>query len=597
MYPIRAIAIITFLILQLIANGQEISYQLNLDNIVHHELKIQVTFSQLDRDTLEVRMPDASPGRYASHQFAKNVYELSAATPEGTELSIQRLTPNSWQVINKGQDVQLEYTLFANHADGTYSGIDSRKLHLNMPATFIYGVDLSDRTILLSIDLNDHPDWSVATQLEQKAVNQFSAPNYYYFFDSPVFVGKIDWRSWDVDGQIIKIAMMHQGTAKELDEYTQWVRQIVEAEKKIYGELPDFDFGTYTFLTAYNPWVHGDGMEHRNSTICSSQGNLKDHAKYLIGTIAHEFFHAWNVERIRPASLEPFDFDRPNMSEALWFAEGFTSYYDDLTLCRAGILPESEYITNLTGTLNYVVNSPGRKINNPIEMSHNAPFVDAATANDETNYGNTFISYYNYGAALGLVLDLSIRSSFKNITLDDFMRNVWIAHGKTEQPYTLPDLQKILAKTVNDEAFAIQFFDEYIYDSHLPDLKNLLGIFGVRLDQHLQNKVYFGPTTLSETGVLESDVIRGTGWYDAGVETGDRIIAINEIPINNQIDFKTVLDQLTVGESYAIRYEQLGIHRSGMFTAQPNPAFSVTIDTEAGKKAMKLRNNWLWKNQ
>ena len=105
---------------------------------------------------------------------------------------------------------------------------------------------------------------------------------------------------------------------------TEWVKQIVNEQASIYGEFPEFDFNRYTFLLSYNPWIFGDGMEHRNSTVCSSKRNLADNAHRLIGTISHEFFHAWNVERIRPKTLEPFNFDKANMSDALWFAEGFT---------------------------------------------------------------------------------------------------------------------------------------------------------------------------------------------------------------------------------------------------------------------------------
>lgn len=577
--------------------AQPIKYYLNLDNIAHHELKVQISFTDLNRDTLEIRMPDASPGRYAPHQFAKNVYEMIASNREGEGLPLVRKSPNAWWVINRQQDVQIEYTLFANHGDGTYSGVDSRKLHLNMPATFVYGADLEDRPIELSIDLSEHADWSVASQLEKKSPTTFAAPDYYYFYDSPTFVGAIDFRSWTVDDQTIEVAMMHEGTDEELDSYVTWVKKVVEAQKEVFGELPAFDFGKYTFLAAYNPWVYGDGMEHRNSTICTSKSNLKTNAKGLIGTISHEFFHAWNVERIRPASLEPFDFDRTNMSEALWFAEGFTSYYDDLILCRAGIISPDKYIASLGSGINYVLNSPGRLIRNPLEMSQNAPFVDAATSNDETNYANNFVSYYTYGSVLGLILDLSIRSNFKNLSLDDFMKNVWTKYGKTEIPYTMEDLKQVLVTTTQDEAFAKRFFDEYIYDSHLPDIASLLSDFGVSLELADPEGVYFGRTSINKKAVLLSDARRGTAWYEAGVERSDKIYAINQLPILSQNDFRKIKDQLTVGESYPVSFEQLGIKKTTMFTAQPDPTVETAVDNDAKKKALKKRMSWLWIDQ
>ena len=177
----------------------------------------------------------------------------------------------------------------------------------------------------------------------------------------------------------------------ELDDYTKWVQDIVEEQKAIYGELPAFDFGKYTFLCSYNPWVYGDGMEHRNSTICSSKGNLYRHRVQLIGTISHEFFHAWNVERIRPKSLQPFAYDKANMSGELWFAEGFTSYYTGLVLCRAGIRAPESFVRGLSNNINYITNYTGRKYRTPIQMSQHAPYVDAANSNDPNNFNNTYV--------------------------------------------------------------------------------------------------------------------------------------------------------------------------------------------------------------
>ena len=339
-----------------------IRYFLNLDEIHHHELTISVEFPSLPPGPLEVHMAQSSPGRYALHNFAKNVYAEQAFDSQGQVLEVSRKDVNAWQISGHDGFVKFVYTLYANRAGGTYSGIDNRKVHLNMPASFIYGIGMEERPIELHADLSEYPDWKFATQLKKLDDDSYWAPNYYYFLDSPTIIAPMDFRSFGVDSdgkkQTIEIALLHEGTDAELDAYTEWVKLIVEEQKKIYGSLPDFDFGKYTFLLSYNPWASGDGMEHRNSTICASTGNLAQHANRLIGTISHEFFHAWNVERIRPKSLEPFNFDKPNLSDALWFAEGFTSYYTGLVLCRAGIRTPSEYASGLSGGLNYVVNSP-----------------------------------------------------------------------------------------------------------------------------------------------------------------------------------------------------------------------------------------------
>lgn len=570
-----------------------VRYSLGLDNIHHHELRITATFSDLTGETLEIRMPNASPGRYAAHNFVKNVYEEMAFDAAGNQLPIKRITPFSWEIPVTEGIVNFAYTLYGNHADGTYMGIDAKKIHMNMPPTFVYAPELQDREIELIIPASN-PEWEVATQLIKKNDSTFSAPDYYYFYDSPTLVGEISWRRWDVDGQTIEIAMMHEGTEAELDSYTEWVKKIVKKQQEIYGALPEFDFGKYTFLVAYNPWVDGDAMEHRNSTVCTGTGNLRANAHQYISTIAHEFFHAWNIERIRPASLEPFDFDVPNLSEALWFGEGFTSYFEKLVLTRAKILEPEQYIKGLVGGLNYVLNSPGRSFRGPIEMSHNAPFTDAGTANDETNYANNFISYYSYGAVLGLGLDLTLRTKYDK-TLDEYMRAVWLEYGQPEIPYTMADLQKVLGELTRDPGFAAAFFERQIYDSNLPDFEALFAEFGIKMSLQNPGSAYFGNPKLDDEGYVQSTILRGTAFYEAGIEKGDQILTMNGREISTTSDLNRVINSLEIGKEYTVTYKQFGKEKTGTFTTVQDPRITLSyLSNDKLKKAViKRRNRWL----
>jgi len=572
--------------------SQEITYTLDLSNIHHHELGVTIQFTDVDTEKLEVRMPNFSPGRYALHNFAKNIYEESATDASGNPLKLIRLTPYAWEAPVVDGKVTFQYTIYGNHADGTYMGVDARKLHMNMPATFARGIGLEDRKVNLVIP-NLPADWSVASQLVKENKTTYSAPNYYYFYDSPTIVGKIDWREWKVGDQTIQIAMMHEGTTEELDNYTEWVKKVVEEQRTIYGELPTFDYGRYTFLIGYNPWVDGDGMEHRNSTVCTSTGSLAKNASGLIGTISHEFFHSWNIERIRPKSLEPFDFDHANLSEALWFGEGFTSYFDDLSLTRAGIYEPEQYVKSLIGGLNYVLNSPSREFRSPVKDSYNATFVDAGTANDETNYFNNFVSYYSYGSVIGLGLDLTLRTDF-NKTLDEYMRMVWQQYGKPEIPYTLTDLQKVLAQLTNKE-FAAKFFNEQIYDSKLPDFEALFNEFGIKVSLQNPNSSYFGNPKLDDNQRVQSVVIRGTALYEAGVEKGDKLLTVNGKSINSTADLNKVINSLEIGKAYNITFEQMGMNRSGEFTTKQDPRITLSYvsDDKLNKKVVKRRNDWL----
>lgn len=595
---------ILFLILLPLYAGMQaqlpIEYHLTLDQIQHHELGINIVFPALPDQPLTLRMPVASPGRYAAHNFAKNVYEVRAVDQKGKSLEVSRIDISTWEVAGHQGYVKVYYTLYGNHGDGTYTGIDSRKLHMNMPATFMYGVGLENRPVRLSIDLRDHPDWQVATQLKILDATTFEAPDYYYFYDSPTMVGDIDFRRWTSDSNgktyTIEVAMMHEGTAEELDEYAEMVKQVVETQKAVYGSLPDFDYGRYTFLCSYNPYIFGDGMEHRNSTVCSARASLASAASRLIGTISHEFFHCWNVERIRPASLEPFDFDQPNMSDALWFAEGFTSYYDDLSLCRAGILSPQQYISSLRGTLNYVYNHPGRALRGPIEMSHQAPFVDAATSIDEVNRANTFISYYSYGAVLGLVLDLTLRNRFSGIALDDFMRYMWQYYGQPEIPYQIPDLQHALASVTQDSAFAADFFSQYIYGHDLPDLVSLMAPLGVEVALMNPGKSDLEGLSLrkeDEGWLISSPVTRNHSLYEAGINAGDHLLSIDGKSFSSEAEFLQLVSGLAVGKEYAVTFLQLGIERTEAFTLLPDPSMTLQWLSQVSDEAEAKRSDWL----
>ncbi|WP_020536624.1 M61 family metallopeptidase [Lewinella cohaerens] len=580
---------------------QAIQYTLDLNNIQHHELNVEVTFPSLPPQPLVVRMPTASPGRYATHNFAKNVYAVKAHTQDGKVLAVSRTGLNEWTVAGHNGSAIFKYTLYANRADGTYAKVDNRKLHLNMPATFVYGVGLNDRPVELLIPSDQQPDWQVATQLQRVGDRRFRAPDYYYFYDSPTFVGDIRFRSWTVASgnriDTIEMAFLTPDPDSLLDAYAEWTRKIVLEQQAVYGELPAFDFGRYTFLCAYNPYVNGDGMEHRNSTVCSASVPLEGYDDRLIGTISHEFFHCWNVERIRPASLEPFNFDEANLSGELWFAEGFTSYFDDLSLQRAGILSAEDYVSGLTGMLNYVLLRPGTRHRGPIGMSQCAPFVDAATSIDGDNFANTFISYYSYGAVLGLALDLELRRDH-GTDLSRFMRLVWERYGEPEIPYHIPDLEHLLAELTNNETFAKNWFASHVYNSGLPDLKGLLEDFGVKMELNEMDSVGFYGLRLKDTDKglrVAGTVFANSPLYAAGLEEDDYILSLNDTAISSQKEWKQAVAALKIGQPCQLRFKQNGIETTGSFTATFDPEFNVSLlpHKEIKGKVKKRQEAWL----
>lgn len=588
------------LIITCVTYAQEaIQYLVNLDNVHHHEINVTIEFPSVPQGVFTVRMPASSPGRYAPHAFAKNVYGEKAFDSQGKPLAINKSDVSEWQITGHNGAVKLQYILYANHADGTYAGFNNRFAIMNMPATFIYGVGMNDRPIEITFDLTKYKDWKIATQLKHLQGSTYWSPDYYYFYDSPTMIGYIKFRSWQSasngKNQTIEIAMLHEGSDEALNDYTEWVKKIVEEQKSIYGGLPEYDFGKYTFLCAYNPYIFGDGMEHRNSTICSRRGTLEENASAMIGTISHEFFHCWNVERIRPNSLEPFDFDVPNLSGELWFAEGFTNYYDDLVLCRTNILSDTNYIQTLNGMLNGVINSPARQYKNAIQMSQHAPFVDAAVSIDENNYANTFISYYTYGAFIGLSLDLNIRNRFAGKSLDDVMQYMWEQYGKPEIPYNIIDIQNAVAKVTGDAKFATDFFARYVYASEIPNMQALFADMGVTLRPANPGKVDFASLNVQyENGaVINQPVLKNTSLYQAGLNRGDKILTINNQPIKNLDQYKEIVNNIKVGSTVDIQYIQNGITKTAKCTAQEDPTLEVFLTEKPSEAALKKREAWL----
>ncbi|MEZ7494785.1 PDZ domain-containing protein [Leeuwenhoekiella aequorea] len=585
---------IAFLLVSLSLQAQTNTYTISFDNAVHHEAVVQVTFPQVKSKKLRVQMSRSSPGRYAIHEFAKNVYGFKATNGAGETLEIDRNDPYSWEITNTDGTINIEYILFANRADGTYSQVDETHAHLNMPATFMYAESLQERPIEITFDTRKDLNWKVATQLKHTQGTTFTSPNLYYFLDSPTEISDYKLREFKVDGQTIKFVLHDPGTETEFDEYWEKVQKIVLQEKAVFGELPKYDYGEYTFLACYMPNVSGDGMEHRNSTILTDTETLANGGMDgNIGTVSHEYFHSWNVERIRPADLEPFKFDRANMSNSLWFAEGFTSYYTNLILERAGIITAEEYVKGLIGTFNYVWNSPALQFFNPIEMSNQAPFVDAATAVDPVNRENMFISYYSYGSVLGLALDLSLRE--KNLNLDDFMKLMWSTYGKNEVGYEVSDIEKTLSTYAGKE-FSEGFFDNYIYASQMPDYETLFEQVGLTMERD-SSKAFFGASLRNtENGVeIVRNTTIGSPAYVAGLDNGDIITSVNGTAVNDKETFNNMIDSKTVGDKITIEYVRFGKLKTTTTILLADPTYHITVDKDAKKTILKARESWLSK--
>jgi predicted metalloprotease with PDZ domain len=596
---------VVLLAISITASAQSpVEYVVSFDNAVHHEARISVTWRDIGDEPLQIRMSRSSPGRYAIHEFAKNVYAVSVVDGMDSPLTFTRPSPYQWDVAGHDGTVTVTYTLYADRAGGTYSGIDLTHAHLNMPATFMWARGFDDRPIRIAFRPKGE-SWKVATQLPPTDDPYvFTAPDLQYFMDSPTELSNFSERSWEVESNgktyTIRLVVHHDGIEEDVDTFLEKTKKVVDAQIDVFGELPDFDYGTYTFIADYLPYVAGDGMEHRNSTILADTKSLNQADFSQLGTVSHEFIHAWNAERIRPHRLEPFNFEQANMSLNLWFVEGFTSYYGPLTIRRAGEMTIDEYADAIAGPINTVSFSPGRSFASSQGMSIQAPFVDAATAIDPTNFSNTYISYYTYGAAIGLALDLTLREEFDEVTLDTFMRRVWQVHGNTEVPYTTDDLREALAHVTGDEEFAAEFFASYITGQELPDYESLLANAGLLLRRANPGSASVGPVSLAFEGkaaLIEGNTIIGSPLYEAGLDRGDQILAIDRLKIESPKQWDHAMGRYEPGDIATIRYIQRGIERTAELTFDEDTELEVVTYESAGmntrRAQRRFRRNWL----
>ncbi len=582
-----------------------VEYDVSFPNATHHEAQISVTYADLNRSPLELRMSRSSPGRYAIHEFAKNVYNVSAVDSDGNLLPITRPNPYQWDVADHNGEVTFTYTLYADHVDGTYAAIDLTHAHLNMPATLMWARGLDDRPISVRFRPASD-DWKVATQLvptDDPFV--FEAPNLQYLMDSPTELSDFSLRTWTVasNGKSyqIRLAVHHKGIEEDVDFFAAQARSVVDAQIDVFGELPDLDFGTYTFICDFLPYADGDGMEHRNSTIITSSQSLIDaDFKDQLGTLSHEFIHTWNAERIRPSRLEPFDFEQANMSLNLWFMEGFTSYYGPLTIRRAGESTIDEYLEEIAYNIHAVTYSPGRSFASSRGMSARAPFVDDATAVDQSNFANIHLSYYTYGAAIGLALDLTLRDRYKDVTLDSLMQHVWAQHGATEVTYTTADLERALAEVTDDADFAADFFARYIRGQDLPDYASLLANAAFAIKKENEDAASVGPITLEFEGkaaIVAANAIIESPLYRAGIDRGDQIYAIDRIQIQSQEQWEAALERFEPGDTATIHYRQRETDRSSELTFVEDDAMIIEKyeddDGKASRSQLRFREAWL----
>lgn len=583
-------------------------YHLSFPDAVHHVMQVEATFHNVPQKPFRMQMSRSSPGRYASFEFGSNVFEERFTNGVGKPLVVTKPDPRSWTVTTHDGTVHVTYKLFGDRVDGTFVAIDTTHAHINWPATVLWADGFDDRPSRITFTLPANSDWKIATQLYPTADAQtFTAPNFQYLMDSPAELSNFVMRTFQVPPiapggktQTIRVTAHSQATDAEYDAYFAGAQKIVREEQAVFGELPDYEPGSYTFLTDALPWDNGDGMEHRNSTVITG-------TRLNLGTVAHEYFHNWNVERIRPEGLEPFNFRDVNMSGLMFVAEGFTQYYGQLAMVRSGLTPTGD-LRGFSRDVSAVLNAPGASYRSAMDMSRLAPFVDGSSTDFPKYFNNDFVSYYTFGDAVALGLDLTLRArSNSTITLDDFMRAMWRTYGKpggpapglVGKPYTIADVQAQLAAVSKDPAFAADFVKRYMAGTEKVDYAALLLRAGIVLRKQT-GPATLGTLRLTKTGNalrVSTPTIIGSPAYNAEVDLDDEILSVAGTALAAPDDLGKALASHKAGDNVEIVFRRRGQEvRATATLAEPKELEMVPMESTGATLAPEqkvFREAWL----
>lgn len=481
-----------------------INYRLSMTRPASHlfEVKIEVEVANAaTTDHLDFQMPRWSPGRYSVFNFAVNVQEFKALTRPSdcpadsicieTALPVSRLDDQTWRVETRGNKrLTIGYKVFGDNLSGTFSQLNDRHANYNGGSIFMYIVGHKPEPVRLHID--PPAGWRIVNgRMESMDQRDWQFPNYDLLIDTPMEIGP-NWtmEQFEVGGKTYRVVVHSLGAeGGKRASLVREVERIVRAETMMWGE-PEFD--SYTFLIHFAAdGQSGDGMEHLTSTQIILPGSLADQGvlEETLDGVAHEFFHVWNVKRLRPIELGPWDFTRPLSTRGLWIAEGITNYYGHLMQRRAGIWTDAEFLETLSRQISEIENAPGSRLMSAEESSISAPFLDGATHTQLTNLANTSVSYYTKGEVLGLVLDLLIRRETQGrASLDDVMRLMY-RRFYLESPtatyylrgrgYTNEDFERAASEVAGRDLR--DFFQRYVRGVETPPYDQALATVGLRL--------------------------------------------------------------------------------------------------------------------
>ncbi|WP_158825649.1 M61 family metallopeptidase [Mucilaginibacter lacusdianchii] len=575
----------------LAAGPLQIFYTVSFPEAQAHYVDIEMDIKGLAQNQLTLKMPVWTPGSYLVREYAKNV-ESFTAEHNGKAVNVTKTRKNAWQIATQGlTSVKVKYRVYGNEISVRTNFIDASHGFLSPAGTFIY----PDGRLNLpsTIHIKPYKNWDkVSTSLASVNNDAFTvtAPNYDILFDSPIEVGNQDIFGFDAAGVKYEVAM-YGGGNYDKDRLKKDMTKIIEEETAIFGENPN---KRYVFIV-HNYQRGGGGLEHLSSTVLgASRDGYATESGYLgfLSLVAHEHFHLWNVKRLRPIALGPFDYDNENYTTNLWIAEGFTAYYDNLIVRRAQLNPVESYLKELTADMGTMDNTPGTRVQ-PLSQSSYDAWIKGYRPDE--NSINTGISYYTKGSIIGMLLDLEIINDTKGAkSLDDVMRYMYNEYYKTKKRgYTDAEfkagLEKFAGKNLDD------FYKKYINGVDPVNYDQYLGYAGYHVVNDLEgsNNPTLGATYVNAAGhVRVATVLRGTAAWKDGINVYDEITAIDGAEVH---DPKTMLDGKKVADKISVSIIRDGLPMTIPVTLLRNTQVRYRIESlpNVTPQQMTVRNKWL----
>ncbi|GAB3914528.1 M61 family metallopeptidase [Mucilaginibacter boryungensis] len=573
------------------AGNLQINYTLSFPEAQAHYMDVEMNISGISQPFIDLKMPVWTPGSYLVREYAKTLESLTAEH-NGKNLSARKINKNTWHVMLEGaQQVKVKYRLYCFEISVRNNFVSSAQGFIVGANTFLFPAGMLDNPS--TIHIKPYKNWNkVSTSLDMVGNDPFTihAPNYDILYDSPIEVGTQDVFGFEAAGVKYEVAMCLGGNYDK-ERIKKDLKKLVEKETDIFGENPN---KRYVFIV-HNYAKGGGGLEHLSSTVLGlPRDTYNTEAGYqrFLGLAAHEHFHLWNVKRLRPIALGPFDYETENYTTDLWIAEGFTNYFDNMVVHRLGLYTTENYFAALCTDINLIENSPGNKIQPLYEASFDAWIKYYRPTENSVNAG---VSYYSKGSVAAMMLDLEIiQDSKTRYSLDDVMKYMYTEYYKVKKRgYTDEEfkqgLEKYAGKNLDD------FYEKYIYGLADVDYNKYLGYAGLELIDDLakSNQPALGlTTTVTNNKVIITTVIRNSSAWIDGLNVNDEITAIDGQQV---MDVNAFIAGKKIGDKVIVNVTRDGLPLALPVTLLKNKQVKYRIASISNPSAQQIavREKWL----